>query len=176
MIASRQTLLVTVENKTFCKIFTGPLPIPFEFAPHPVKVPGPLGFAFGGGIRISRMRELKVRVDAKRACKREEISIFLCKHKKFIPIQYHLVQTLSHLSIQDESSNGFAQFQFVLLLAQQSLNCVYQLPLQYSHGWILLQSNIALTKIILLKCKLVQASRILTVSNHKSVSIAALQK
>lgn len=66
-IASLHTLLVTVESRTFCKIFTGPLPMPLELAPHPAKVPGPLGIEFGGGIRIGRMRELKVRGDANRA-------------------------------------------------------------------------------------------------------------
>lgn len=67
VIASLHTLLVTVDSRTFCKMFTGPLPMPLEFAPHPAKVPGPLGVESGGGIRMGRMRELKTSGDAKRA-------------------------------------------------------------------------------------------------------------
>lgn len=50
--ASRQASFVMVENMIFCKMLTGPLPMPFELAPHPVKVDGPLGGVFGGGMRI----------------------------------------------------------------------------------------------------------------------------
>lgn len=69
MIAFLQTSLVTSMTIIFCRMLVGPLPMPFEVAPQPAKVAGPLGWVSGGGIRIARMRALKTNGDDKRAWK-----------------------------------------------------------------------------------------------------------